>query len=89
MQKFRGLRWMPLEPELLDYDNTQILLIGGGSFEKAVEGQEKDVKENENEAPAEEMEKLEDEVSFRICSIKVVSKEAETCIYRINLELNI
>jgi len=28
--KFRGLRWIPLSPELLDYNNTQLLLIGEG-----------------------------------------------------------
>lgn len=27
-EKFRGLRWIPLTPELLDYDNTQVLVIG-------------------------------------------------------------
>lgn len=32
MKKFRGLRWMPLEPELLDYQNTQFLIIGEGEF---------------------------------------------------------
>jgi len=28
--KFRGLRWIPLTPKLLDYTNTQLLLIGEG-----------------------------------------------------------
>lgn len=66
MRKFRGLRWIPLEPELLDYDNTQILIIGEGmgSVEKATEEQEGDAKDSKKEAPVEEMEKLEDEVSF-------------------------
>jgi hypothetical protein len=27
-EKFKGLRWIPLIPELLDYDNTQLLVIG-------------------------------------------------------------
>ena len=66
MEKFRGLRWIPLEPELLDYENTQILIIGERSFEKAVEEQEKDAKDVEKETPAEEIEKLEDEVRFMI-----------------------
>jgi hypothetical protein len=68
MQKFRGRRWMPLEPELLNYENTQILIIGGGSYDKAVEEQEKDANNDRKEAPAQEMEKLEDEVSFKIYS---------------------
>ena len=65
MQKFRGLRWIPLEPELLDYDNTQILLIGQGSFENALREQEADAKNDVKETPAEEIGRLEDEVSFR------------------------
>jgi hypothetical protein len=66
MQKFRGLRWMPLESELLDYDNTQILIIGEGmgSVEKATEEQEGDAKDGKKEATVEEIEKLEDEVSL-------------------------
>jgi len=68
MQKFRGLRWMPLEPEVLDYDNTQILIIGEGmgSVEKAMEEQEGDAKNTAKDAPIEEMEKLEDEVSPKL-----------------------
>ena len=27
-EKFEGLRWIPLIPELLDYDQTQLLIIG-------------------------------------------------------------
>jgi hypothetical protein len=27
-KKFKGLRWIPLTPELLDYDNTQVLVVG-------------------------------------------------------------
>lgn len=71
MQKFRGLRWMPLKPEVLDYDNTQILIIGEGmgSVEKATEEQEDDAKESAKDAPVEEMEKLEEEVSCYHCCI--------------------
>lgn len=63
---------MPLEPELLDYDNAQILIIGKGmgSVEKATEEQEGDVKDGNKETPVEEMEKLEEEVSFRVFLLK-------------------
>lgn len=27
-EKFKGLRWIPLIPELLNYDQTQLLVIG-------------------------------------------------------------
>jgi hypothetical protein len=64
MKKFRGLRWMPLEPELLDYENTQFLIIGEGmgDVDKATEEQKEDAKDDEKDTPAEELEKLEDEV---------------------------
>lgn len=66
MKRFRGLRWMPLEPELLDYENTQFLVIGEGmgNVEKATEEQQRDENDEKKEAPAEEMEKLEEEVSL-------------------------
>jgi hypothetical protein len=63
-KKFRGLRWCPLEPELLNYNNTQLLLIGEGFGEmgKAVEEMSKDQKDGSKEKPEEEVQKLEDEV---------------------------
>jgi len=56
---------MPLEPELLDYQSTQLLLIGEGQgdFGRAFQELSKDAKNDEKEKPAEEMEKLEEEVS--------------------------
>lgn len=32
MERFRGRRWMPVVPELLDYVGTQFLVIGEGLF---------------------------------------------------------
>ena len=63
-KKFRGLRWMPLEPELLAYEGTQFLLIGEamGELGKSVEEMSKDKRDGEKEKPEEEMEKLEEEV---------------------------
>jgi hypothetical protein len=63
-KKFRGLRWMPLEPELLNYEGAQMLIIGEaqGELGKAVEEQSKDEKDGEKEKPVEEMEKLGEEV---------------------------
>jgi hypothetical protein len=57
---------MPLEPELLDYQHTQLLLIGEGQgdFGRAVQEMTKDAKSGEKEKPEEEMEKLEEEVNI-------------------------
>ena len=62
---------MPLQPKLLDYENTQFLLIGHGdnALDKATAPQSKD-QENEKEEPKEEMEKLEDEDEKRIEGLK-------------------
>jgi len=55
---------MPLEPELLEYEHTQFLVIGEawGGFGKAVEEQSADKKDDTKEKPEEEMENLEEEV---------------------------
>ncbi|PVH87789.1 hypothetical protein DL98DRAFT_478782 [Cadophora sp. DSE1049] len=62
-KKFRNLRWMPLEPELLNYQNTQFLIIGEGMNDmgKAVQEMTKDAKDDAKEKPAEELEKLLEE----------------------------
>jgi hypothetical protein len=64
MQRFRGLRWIPLVPEMLDYEDAQFLIIGEafGTIEKAAEAPAEDEGKSE-ELPVEEIEKLEDEVS--------------------------
>ncbi|KAI1609005.1 hypothetical protein EDD37DRAFT_639136 [Exophiala viscosa] len=68
LDEFRSLRWKPLEPKLLDYDNAQFLLIGE-SADKALEQRPKDEREG-NAPPQEEMEKLEDEDEIRIKHLK-------------------
>ncbi|KIW75045.1 hypothetical protein Z517_11816 [Fonsecaea pedrosoi CBS 271.37] len=68
IDEFRGLRWKPLEPKYLDYDNAQFLMIGE-DYEKATEQRPKDEREN-NAAPEEEMEKLEGEDEIRIKHLK-------------------
>jgi hypothetical protein len=67
-KKFRGLRWMPLEPELLKYEGTQVLLIGEtmGDLEKSDEEMSKGQRDGEKEKPVEEMERLKEEVFISI-----------------------
>ncbi|KAL2063983.1 hypothetical protein VTL71DRAFT_4477 [Oculimacula yallundae] len=70
--KFRNLRWMPLEPSLLGYQNTQFLLIGEGMGDlgNAVQEMSKDAKDDEKEKPVEELEKLEEEDHDRVEGLK-------------------
>lgn len=71
MNKFRGLRWTPLEPAHLDYERTQFLIIGEGmgSTETATKAQE-DGKKDGKEQAEDEMKKLEEEESHRVESLK-------------------
>lgn len=64
---------MPLEPKLLDYENTQFLIIGHkeDSFEKATAPQADDKNDDDNkDEPKEEMEKLEHEDELRVEHLK-------------------
>ncbi len=60
---------MPLKPELLEYENTQFLLIGhkDDALEKAAQPQGE---EGEKETPLEELEKLEEEDEGRVEGLK-------------------
>lgn len=65
-KKFRGLKWMPLIPSLLDYENTQFLVIGeaAGHMGGALDEMSVDKKDEGKEKPEEEVEKLVEEVSL-------------------------
>ena len=65
VREFRERRWMPLQPKLLDYVNTQFLLIGES---KGVDGAvgEGDGKEGGEGGVKEEMERLEGEDEVRV-----------------------
>ncbi|KAG9243627.1 hypothetical protein BJ878DRAFT_423168 [Calycina marina] len=65
--KFRDLRWTPLEPEHLEYKHTQILFIGEGfgNFAHAMDELSKDKKDEKKERPEEEIEGLVGEYEKR------------------------
>jgi hypothetical protein len=60
LEKFRGLRWVPAEPEFLKYANAQFLMIGGtqNDLDKPATAEE-GAKEPNQEPPVEEIEKFE------------------------------
>lgn len=66
-EKFSDYRWVPLEPDLIDYPNAQILIIGAahGDLGKAATV-ESDSKQAHEEQPGEELEKLEHENEERV-----------------------
>lgn len=61
-----------MQPRLLDYDNTQFLLIGHGddALEKATKPQNGEDQKAEKEVPLEEMEILEGEDGSRVKGLK-------------------
>lgn len=63
---------MPLQPKLLNYDNTQFLLIGhhDDALEKAAKPQNGEEEEPKKETPLEEMETLEHEDESRVEHLK-------------------
>lgn len=71
LDEFRSLRWMPLQPKHLDYENAQFLVIGSGveDLSKATDQQAEDGK-HEKDTPLEEMEKLEHEDELRVEHLK-------------------
>ena len=68
ISEFRDLRWMPLQPKLLDYEGTQFLLIGE-DISSATEHLPRDEKQDKD-TPMEEMEKLEGEDEIRVKHLK-------------------
>ena len=65
IEKFRGLRWAPAEPEYMNYENAQMLLIAGSDPENELADPPKD-SNDEHKSPYEELERLEHEDEARI-----------------------
>lgn len=63
---------MPLEPKLLNYENTQFLIIGhkDHALEKAAQPQNGEDQKADKETPMEELEKLEHEDEIRVEHLK-------------------
>jgi hypothetical protein len=63
-KQFQGKSWMPLTPEMLDYEGTQFLIMGEGlgDFGGAVKVMKEDENHDEKKKPSEELEDLGEEV---------------------------
>jgi hypothetical protein len=73
IEEFRERRWMPLQPKLLDYENTQFLLIGESKgLENALTSLPRDEKQDKD-SPLKEMEQLEREDEIRVKHLKGTS----------------
>ena len=68
LKEFGGRGWMPLQPKLLDYENTQFLLIGHGNeaLEKAAKPNDEVAENDGKRAPLDEIKSLENEDEERV-----------------------
>ena len=78
LDEFHGRGWMPLQPRLLNYDNTQFLLIGHNddALEKAAKPQDGEEDKAEKETPLEQLETLEHEDEIRVEHLKGEQKSS-------------
>lgn len=65
-EKFGDLRWVPLEPEFLEYPNSQFLMIGEAQDSLGKAATAEGGKQPHEEEPGQELEKLEQENEHRV-----------------------
>jgi hypothetical protein len=70
LEKFGDLRWVPLQPEFLDYPNSQFLMIGEAQNDLGKAATAQDEKLSHEEEPGQELEKLEHENEDRIDALQ-------------------
>ncbi|KAL7951740.1 hypothetical protein V8C42DRAFT_305066 [Trichoderma barbatum] len=78
LEEFRDLRWIPSQPNHLDHNNAQVLLIGESSGIKKALGLQEDDEKAHKEEPLEEMEHLEEQDLKRMHHI---SRDHSAAIY--------
>lgn len=66
LEKFGGLRWVPLKPEFIEYPNAQILMIGEAQDHLGKAATAEGNKQANEEEPGQELEKLEHENEQRV-----------------------
>lgn len=69
-EKFGDLRWVPLEPEFLDYPNAQFLMIGEAQNELGKAATAEGAKEPNEQEPGEELERMEQENEHRVEALR-------------------
>lgn len=80
LEKFRDLRWVPLEPEFIEYPNAQFLMIGEAQDSLGKAATAEGNKEPHEEEPGEELEKLEEENEHRVEELKGKILMIRTCV---------
>ncbi|KAJ5154484.1 uncharacterized protein N7500_009923 [Penicillium coprophilum] len=70
LAKFEDLRWVPMQPEFLDYPNSQFLMIGEAQNHLGKAASSEGGKQAHEEEPGQELEKLEDENEHRVDALQ-------------------
>ncbi|KAJ5909755.1 hypothetical protein N7504_004398 [Penicillium tannophilum] len=65
-EKFGDLRWVPLQPEFIEYPNAQILMIGGATNSWGKAATAEGVKQPDEQEPGQELERLAEENEHRV-----------------------
>lgn len=65
-EKFGDLRWVPLQPEFIEYPNAQILMIGGATDSWGKAATAEGVKQPDEPEPGQELERLAEENEHRV-----------------------
>lgn len=66
LEKFDDLRWVPVQPEFLEYPNAQILMIGEAQDRLGKAAGAEGRKQPHEQEPGEELEKFEHENEQRV-----------------------
>ncbi|KAI2694820.1 hypothetical protein DTO012A7_6451 [Penicillium roqueforti] len=70
LEKFGDLRWVPLQPEFLDYPYSQFLMIGSAQNDLGKAASSMGDKQPKEEEPGQELEKMADEDEHRVDSLQ-------------------
>lgn len=65
-EKFKDLRWVPLEPEFIEYPNSQFLMIGEAQDTLGKAAASEGRTQQHEQEPGQELEKLEEENEHRV-----------------------
>ncbi|KAJ5594182.1 uncharacterized protein N7459_000390 [Penicillium hispanicum] len=68
--KFGDLRWVPMQPEFIEYPNSQFLMIGEAQDKLGKAATAEGRKQEHEEEPGQEIEKLEQENEHRIGALQ-------------------
>ena len=84
LEKFGDLRWVPLEPEFIEYPNAQFLMIGEAENSLGKAATAEGNKEPHEQEPGQELEHLEEENEHRIEALEGKILISHTCVRLLN-----